>query len=336
MSIKAGVIGLGVGAQHIAGFLKHPKCEVVSLCDYSEDKLIACKENYPGVKITKDADEVLQDPQIDVVSIASYDNYHYEQIVMAIRNGKHVFVEKPLCLHRKEADDIRALLEENADLKLSSNLILRLSPRFKYLKSLIAEGRLGRVYYMEGDYNYGRLHKITEGWRGNLEFYSVVYGGGVHMVDLLLWLLDGEDDPVKEVSSYGNNICSKNSTFKYNDIVVSLLKFESGKIAKIACNFGCVFPHFHSLQIFGTKATFVNGFENGMLYESRDSVNPPIKISDAYPGTHKGDLIYDFVKSIIDGSRPIVAEDDVFKTMSVCFAIEQSINESKTVEVNFL
>jgi len=336
MNIKAGIIGLGVGEKHIAGFLKHPKCKVVGLCDFSEDKLFACQEKYQDVKVTKDADDILQDPQIDVVSIASYDNFHYEQIIKALRNGKHVFVEKPLCLHRKEAHDIRKLLRENTDLMLSSNLILRLSPRFKYLKSLISKGRLGKIYYLEGDYNYGRLHKITDGWRGRLEFYSVVYGGGVHMVDLLLWLLDGEDDVVKEVSSYGNHICSENSKFRYNDLVVSLLKFKSGRIAKIACNFGCVFPHFHSLQIYGTNATFINGVDNGKLYETRDSNKTPRIISDAYPGTHKGDLIYDFIKSIVEGCRPIVTEDDVFRTMSVCFAIEQSMNESKTVEVKFI
>ena len=55
----------------------------------------------------------------------------------------------------------------------------------------MAAGDLGRVYYMEADYNYGRIHKIVDGWRGAIDYYSVFLGGAVHMVDLLLWLTGG-------------------------------------------------------------------------------------------------------------------------------------------------
>lgn len=330
MTIRAAIIGLGVGEQHIDGYRLHPECEVVALCDFDRQKLDASRVRHPGLKATTDAREILTDPGIDVVSIASYDNYHHEHVLLALRHGKHVFVEKPLCLFEEQAVDIRRALAERPGVRLSSNLILRQSPRFRAVKDLIREGRLGELYYLESDYNYGRLEKITEGWRGAIDFYSVVYGGGVHVVDLLLWLTG---ERIVEVSSYGNRVASRGSQFRYDDFVVSLLKFESGKLGKISANFGCVFPHFHTLAVYGTKATFVNDVDRGRLIESRDPDQKASEITAEYPGTRKGDLIYSFVDSIVHGTCAEVTADDVFKTMSVCFAIEKSLSQGSPVKV---
>lgn len=331
--LRAGIIGLGVGEQHIEGYRSHPDCDVVALCDFSEEKLSLAKTRYPGMKLTSQADEILQDPDIDIVSIASYDNYHYEQIVKAIDNDKHVFVEKPLCLYEDEAVHIRRLLREKPGIKMSSNLILRMSPRFLQLKQMIRGGEMGQLFYVEGDYNYGRIQKITDGWRGKVDFYSVIYGGGVHMVDLLLWL---SGDRVVEVAAYGNNLATRGTGFRYNDMVVSILKFESGMVGKVAVNTGCVFPHFHALNIYGTKATFINGLEHGTLFESRDPAQAGRKITAPYTGTHKGALIYSFVDSILKRSQAEVTIEDIFKTMSVCFAMEKATHQSGSVVVTYI
>ena len=74
--LKVGIIGLGVGAKHIAAYQSHSSCEVVYLCDFSDDKLLEFGEKYPQIKRTKDADIILNDPTIDVVSIASFDKKH--------------------------------------------------------------------------------------------------------------------------------------------------------------------------------------------------------------------------------------------------------------------
>ena len=331
--LRAGIIGLGVGEKHIAGYQSHPDCEVTALCDFSEEKLALAGKKYAGVKLYSHAEELLQSPDIDMVSIASYDNYHYQQIVQAIENNKHIFVEKPLCLYEYEATHIRQLLQQKPSIKMSSNLILRLSPRFIQLKHMIEEGALGQLFYVEGDYNYGRLQKITEGWRGKIDYYSIVYGGGVHIVDLLLWLTG---DRVTEVAAYGNNIASRGTDFRYNDMAVSILKFESGLTGKVAVNFGCVSPHFHVLNVYGTRATFVNGLEQATFYESREPAQKARKITTPYPGVEKGDLIHSFVESILGRSAAGVTEEDIFKAMSVCFAIEKATHQPGAVKVKYI
>ncbi|RPH52968.1 gfo/Idh/MocA family oxidoreductase, partial [bacterium] len=225
------------------------------------------------------------------------------------------------------------MLRGRPGLRLSSNLILRLCPRFKWLREKIASGDLGRIFYVEGDYDYGRLHKITQGWRGRLPFYSVVYGGAIHMVDLLLWLTG---DRVVEVTAYGNRIASEGSTFRNFDLVAALLRFESGMIGKVTANFGCVRPHYHALEIYGTQGTFLNGAERGTLFE-KGGAGPVESVVDLpYPGVAKGDLLRSFVDSIVNGGEPAVTTEDVFATLSVCFAIERSAHEGRPAAVRYL
>jgi len=331
--LKAGVIGLGVGQRHAETYHEHSFCSELSLCDLSEDRLRSVGKEYPDSKLCTDADEILEDDDIGIVSIASYDNFHYEQIVKAIENDKHVFVEKPFCMYESEALRIRSLLQAKPHLRLSSNLILRKYERFAQVKSILDEGQLGDIYYLESDYNYGRLNKITEGWRGQLDFYSVVYGGGVHIVDLLLWLTG---EKVLEVSSYGNKICSADSGFSNNDMVVSILKFESGKIGKVSCNFGCVYPHFHKLCIYGTEGTFENDLSEGRLFFSRDPEAEIRKVAGPYSGVSKGSLLKDFIDSIENNSNISPDAEDIFRSMSVCFAIEKSVQSGGSVQVNYI
>lgn len=332
-NLRAGIIGLGVGEQHISGYQSHSSCEVTALADFSAEKCEMARLKYPEMSVFENCDAILDNPDIDIVSIASYDNYHYEQIVKAIESGKHVFVEKPLCLYEQHARHIRTLLRDNPHIKLSSNLVLRKSDRFVELKEMVDNGRLGRIFYVEADYNYGRLNKITEGWRGDIDYYSVVYGGGVHIIDLLLWLTG---ERVSEVCAYGNNISTSGSKFKYNDTVVGILKFESGVTGKISCNYSCVYPHFHNLLIYGTDATFVNDFEKAKLFCSRDPTVKAKEIGMSYRSVHKGELIHNFVDSILTDSEPEVTVDDIFDSMSVCFAVEKSSISNAAVEVDYI
>lgn len=329
--LRVGVIGLGVGEQHVQALIKHPHAQVTALCDLDAQKLKSVGERYGVSYLANEAEQILTDSNIDVVSIASYDNYHAQQIILALQNNKHVFVEKPLCLFEAEAREIKAELNKRPQLRLSSNLILRKSPRFIDLKNRIKADELGRVFYVEGDYNYGRIHKITEGWRGTIPFYSVMYGGGVHIVDLLQWLIE---DEIVEVSAFGNKIATENTAFRYNDTVVSILQFKNGVIGKIAANFGCVYPHFHKLSLYGTSATFENAWPDALLYQSREYNNPPLKLATPYPGVAKGDLIEDFIRSIMDPSiQETVTIQDIFKTMSVCFAMEKAVKANGKIEV---
>jgi predicted dehydrogenase len=329
-NLRVGIIGLGVGEQHIAGFQMHPAAEVAALCDLAAEKRSDARRRYPGIPVIEDAAAVIDDPRIDVVSIASFDDAHAAQVMRALDRGKHVFVEKPVCLTVEEFRAIRTRLADNPKLRLSSNLILRASPRFIDLRQRIGEGEFGRLFNIEADYLYGRLEKLTAGWRGRIPDYSVMLGGGIHIIDLILWLTR---DRVAEVVAAGNGVASAGSSFRGRDMVTALLIFESGAIGKVSANFGCVHPHFHRLTVYGTDATFENGLDSGFLWRSRNPNQTPEKLSSAYPGAAKGDLIPSFVDAILGTAVAGVTEQDVLAAMAVGLAIDRSLAEGRKVKI---
>ena len=333
--LKVGVIGLGVGNQHLIGYSADPRVKLAAVCDFDGQKTAEAVKAYPGVRAVASADEMLADPSIDAVSIASYDDFHAEQVLAAIRGNKHIFVEKPLCLHRREAESIRAALKRNPRIVMGSNLILRMEPLFQDLHRRVRGGELGDIFHLEGDYLYGRLHKITEGWRADMDFYSVTLGGGIHLIDLLMWVL-GRD--VIEVSAISNDLSSRGSKFRYPDLVSAFLRFEGGVTAKVSANFGCVLPHFHSVSVFGTKATFLNQHGAARIFTSRDKTVAPETLKIPYPDAPKYGLLPDFIEKIMAGFHPsssvLATEDEVFKSLAVCFAIDESAATGRPVKVS--
>jgi len=318
--LRAGIIGLGVGEQHIVGYDAHPHCRTVAICDIDAARLADVGERYPHCRQTADPFDIIADPEIDIVSICSYDDAHGAQIVAALNAGKHVFVEKPLCVTRGELDAIRETAAAHPELKLSSNLILRRSPRFLDLRERIENGSIGDIYLLEADYNYGRLHKLTEGWRGRVPNYSVMLGGGVHMVDLLLWLTG---DRVEEVASFGTGLATRDSTFQGHDTRIAILRFASGAIGKVVANFACVYPHHHKIAVYGTKATFENNVDAALLIETRDTKVMPARLDTLYPGVAKHALIASFVDSILGQGVADVEAEEIFACMDVCLMIDE-------------
>ena len=214
--------------------------------------------------------------------------------------GKSLFVEKPLCRTIEELKAIKTAWTEAGRPPLETNLVLRSAPLYVWLKEEIAAGTLGDIYAIDGDYLYGRLHKITEGWRKNVDNYSVMSGGGIHIIDLMVWLT-GQCPSF--VSSVGNRIATEGTRFQSNDYMASTFRFPSGMNARITANFGCVHRHHHVLRVFGTKATFIYDDQGPRLHTDRDEAVRATNIEfDPLPAS-KGSLIPDFIKTILSENR---------------------------------
>ena len=332
LKVKAGVVGLGVGEQHAEAFATYgPRCELVGVCDLDPERAERVGQRFGAPLRTTDAATVLTHPDIDVVSICTYDDVHADQAIQALEHGKHVMVEKPVCLTPDEARRVRRALVSSG-CRLTSNLLLRLSPRFARIKRLVEGNALGELFYIEGDYLYGRHHKITDGWRGDLPFYNVVYGGGVHVIDLMRWMVGSE---VKEVTSYGNRLASRGTKFRFDDCVASLFRFENGCVGKSVSAFASVQPHFHNVRIYGTRGTVLNDYDAARFYRSPDPAVLPETLSERYPGVHKGALVGAFLDTILDGATPAVDEEDVFKVMDICFAVQRSLEVGGPIDVEY-
>lgn len=272
---------------------------------------------------------------MDLVCIASYDEFHYQQVTQALLNRKHIYVEKPICLSRKETKKIRELLKKNPYLKISSNMVLRTCPLFKKIKKSVQKNKLGKIYNLEADYLWGRKEKILSGWRSKANFYSIIYGAAIHMVDLVLWIT--EKKPIS-VKALGNNLVTFGTKQKFNDFAIFLLNFENKMTVKISAHGGCVHPHFHVLKVFGENKSFIHDISRTVWINSSKHNNPLKPEYSAYPAKEKRvNTLISFLDSIIKSNHnPIVSKDDIFDTMSVCLAAEKAVRLGNTVSIEYL
>ena len=324
------VVGLGVGEQHARAWLDTGRCKLRWLHDLDNDRAQRLARELGDVAVANDLSAILEDENTHAVSVASWDDAHAEQTVALLRAGKHVFVEKPLCRSQAELTAIEEAWEAGGRPHLRSNLVLRGAPLYCWLRKAIAAGELGRIYAFDGDYLYGRLHKITDGWRGGVEGYSVMQGGGIHLLDLMLWTTG---QVPTEVSCLGNRICTEESTFRYKDFVASRFRFESGLVGRISANFGCVHPHQHVVRVFGTEATFIQDDAGARLHRNRNPEAGSLPLDPAPLPKHKGALIPDLVDAILEERDPEQAFRHERQLVVCCLAADRALESGREAEV---
>jgi predicted dehydrogenase len=328
--LRAAVLGLGVGEQHARAYVREPATVLRWVFDLQRDRMDRLVAELGQGAAAMGWQQILSDGETDIVSIATYDDQHAQQTVEALRAGKNVFVEKPLC---RTLDEVRAIRDAWAASRrqLACNLVLRAAPLYRWLKDAVRAGELGEVYAFDGDYLYGRLHKITEGWRRDVDGYSVTQGGGVHLVDLMLWTTGQRPS---RVSAVGNRVCTEGTAFRYDDFVAATFEFDSGMVGRISSNFGCVHRHQHVVRVFGTEGTFVYDDAGPRIHRSREGTAEPIELAPV-PAT-KGDLIPSFVESISDGKKGgLLSAQHEFDLMAACIAVDRALGAGVSQPIEY-
>jgi predicted dehydrogenase len=144
-----GVVGYGYwGPNLVRNFSEADDATVVTVCDYDEKRLALAQRRHPGIAVTSQYEQILADPQIDVVAIATPVSSHFDLALQALLAGKHVFVEKPLTQSAEEGER----LVEEADKR---NLVLHVDHTFVYtgavqkIGEMTARGDLGDIFYYD-------------------------------------------------------------------------------------------------------------------------------------------------------------------------------------------
>lgn len=324
--MKVGLIGAGnVGVEYLKYYIKSKKFKKIFLFD----KYKKIKSKVLKTEISLD-DKFIFSKKLDLLSIANYDSGHSNYVLKGIKNNTNLFVEKPLCVNFKELKKIYHFLSKTKYKKLfMSNLVLRESGVLKNIIKKIHKGEFGKIFYFEGDYLYGRLNKIIKGWRGKEARYSVILGGGIHLIDIMLNVFNKYPT---EVETYGNKIVTNSSNFKEKDFAISLYKFSNGAVGKITSNFGCVHKHQHVIKIFGTKKTFIYDDNGPRIYSKRDKKYQKIKFNNLYNG--KDALLKKFVKMInLNESKKVKIIMKEINLMSVAISAQLSLDQKMSKKV---
>ena len=324
--IRAGIIGFGVGQKHFQAIHNYKKAKVKIICEKNLNKLSLLKKKFPYIKVTDNENEIFLDKEINLVSIASYDDDHYPQILKCIKNKKNIIVEKPMVLTFNQLKNLKSKISKS-NLKMTSNLVLRVNDLFKNIKKKVMKDQ---IFYIEADYIWGRKNKLF-GWRSKVKDYSLILGAGIHVIDLVMWLLNKKPH---SVFAFANKIATNKTVYKKNSLALVILEFPGNIIAKISANSAAIHKHFHEVKIF-TKNKTINNTLNGSFTFTKNSV---LKNNFLYPDkTNRKKLIQNFLDFMLNNKKkPIISKQEQFDLMSVCFAAEDSIKKNKKIKIKYL
>jgi predicted dehydrogenase len=147
--IRVGLIGYGYwGPNLVRNFNAAEGSQIEMICDMSQQSLKKVRKSYPNIKVTADSNELIKDPTIDVVAIATPVFTHYELAKRALDEGKHVFVEKPFTYTSAEAEELIELAEKK-NLKIMVDHTFLYTGAVRKIKQLIEDHVLGDILYYD-------------------------------------------------------------------------------------------------------------------------------------------------------------------------------------------
>lgn len=324
MAVRAAIVGLGWWGQTLVSAVQGSSDRIRFVRGITRTPAKAeafCRQH--GIPLGADMTEVLNDPDVDAVVLATPHLQHVEQIRQVARAGKHIFVEKPLTLKKVWAEDaVKAANEAGVVLSIGHNR--RFLPAVRRLKQMIDGDELGRIVHVEGNMSgpSGRSH-ATSNWRADPEESPAggMTGKGIHIADLMIHFFG----PITEVDSRS---FSQVMASGLDDTTVMLFRFASGMTGYLATL--TVTANIWRVAVFGTKGwAEMRGYNRVVvnLIESGERVEDfgPIDIERAE---------LDAFADAVTGKGPYpVPNDEVVQNVAVLEAIVTSANEGRVVRV---
>lgn len=269
--IKVAVVGVGnIANSHIQGYLAAEDAEVYAFCDINEERLRYMGEKYGISRLYTDEQTMLNElPEIDAVSVCTWNAAHASCTITALNAGKHVLCEKPMAMNVEEAEAMKQAAEQNGKL-LMIGFVRRFGADCRAVKELAENGRLGEIYYAKAQYL--RRNGNPGGWFGN----KALSGGGplidlgVHSIDLVRYLMGkkkvvsvygstfkklGARSHIKTAKSYRASGAGDRDICDCEDLATAMIRFEDGAVLSVEVSFSLNIPSSDNVvQLFGTKA----------------------------------------------------------------------------------
>lgn len=331
------VIGLGMGKHHLKGAIDYG-AEIGAICDTNPEvlKAVGDENGIPEEKRTTDYMDVVNNPEINTVILATPDQLHREMVEKLLAGGKDIMCEKPLALLREDIDAIVRAVEAHPERKFMVGQICRFTPAFVKAKELVDAGRIGELYFVESEYAHDYKHMFDhdpKNWRSDPDRHGMV-GGGCHAVDLLRWIVGA--DP-SEVFAYGTHKLLPD--VKYDDATVSLLKFPGNVMGKVFCSTGCKRNYTMRTVLYGTRGTLI--FDNTSptmdFFEADENGNTKEvqKIEIQVNNHNAKEEFASFADALVKDLPIEMTVYEGAKTVAACLAIVESSVKGGAVAPNY-
>ncbi|RED55469.1 Gfo/Idh/MocA family protein [Cohnella lupini] len=350
--IRIGVIGTGsISESHLNAYSRNPKSVITAICDVNEERARQVAKKYGADKTYSDYRELLADPDIDAVSICTWNNTHAPISIAALEAGKHVLVEKPLARTVEEALLIEKAVRASGKL-LQVGFVRRYDPNVQMLRRFADNGEFGELYYAKAS-TIRRLGN-PGGWFADIERSG---GGplidiGVHVIDLCWYLMGrpkattisantyhklGNRSNVKHLSFYkaADYDASKNTV---EDLANAIIRFENGASLMVDVSFSLHAKQDEgSVKLYGDKGGFEIDPKISIVTEKYDTILNIQPQTDSEAG-FTGDPAFveeinHFIDCIVNGTKQISPVEDGVEIMKILCGIYESAAKGEEIRL---
>jgi predicted dehydrogenase len=260
------VVGAGGwGQNHVRNYAAVREADLRYVCDWDEGIRTAMAASYPSVAIVADLETVLNDPAVAAIVVATPAPSHFEVAEAALRAGRDVFVEKPLCLFGDQASKLCALAGRERRILMVGHLLLY-HPAIERLKRLIDDGELGNVLYVYAQrVNLGVIRQEENAW----------WSLAPHDISVANYLLGASPQAVSATGS-----CYLQPERGIEDVVFATLHYPGGRMAHVHVSW--LDPHkTRKLTVVGDRkmAVFDDASADQKLAVFDKGVEPPATLS---------------------------------------------------------
>ncbi len=287
-TLKVAVVGVGgISETHIEAYLAHPEVELMAFCDIDKARLEYMGKKYGINRLYTDEREMLEKlPELDAVSVCTWNSAHAPCTIMALNAGKHVLCEKPMAVNTAEAEEMMAAAERNGR-KLMIGFVRRFGTDCEIASDFVNAGRLGDVYYAKAVTLRRNGH--PGGWFGE----KARSGGGamidlgVHVMDMTRYIVGrprvesvfgatfsklGARNHLKTPKAYLSVGASNHDVCDCEDLATALIRFEGGFVLSVEISYSLNLARDENrVQLFGTVGGADISMEDGVkLYTELD------------------------------------------------------------------
>ncbi|HLF61586.1 MAG TPA: Gfo/Idh/MocA family oxidoreductase [Acidimicrobiia bacterium] len=326
-----GVIGIGniVQTTMAPAMVEEPECELVAGVSRDQGRADEFGRQFGTRFAYTDYGQMLANPEVEAVFIATPNAFHAEQVIAAARGGKHVLCDKPLA---NNVPDARRAVDacSAAGVKLGINFHNRHLPWVQDASRLIAEGVVGDVKVVEVQVSSGPRH--YDNWRADPEIAGLgsVHNVGVHGLDFLRVIL--HSDPVEVMAMFDKDPKSGGVEM----LALITMRFGNGALVHYNANESIRDP-LNDIVIYGSAGrivgtSFTRSRSDGELAVLTDEGETITRYQA--PEAHRLSLAA-FTHAVLTGEQPNASGLDGLRSAQICEAIIRSVQERRLVEVDY-
>lgn len=340
--IGYGIIGCGVIAPWHARSVKvNPDAELIAVCDIIPEKAEKLKEEFGAQYAYTDYHDLLARDDIQIVSICTPSGMHADMGMDAARAGKHVMTEKPIDISLEKIDAlIQTCREQNV--KLACIFQRRTSKLWQLVKRTIDEGKLGKMVLASAYLKYFRSQEYYDsaGWRGTwaLDGGGALMNQGVHMVDILRWIMG----PVDTIFGIADHLARN---IEVEDTAVASMRFKTGALGTLEGTTSVTPGLNHRLEFHGANGSILVDGESIARWEvpgeDKDEIMKQMddKIGDSSSDPTAISMdghalqIADLIAAVREDREPMVSGTEARNAVELILAIYQSSRTGMPVKL---